>query len=104
MFTYQNRIAAKLLCESLKQQSSVKIIIGGQGLTDGGILGAQGFAKQLIADGLADYYIKSEGERAIVELLKGNFNYPGINSDTFEQIVDLDALPIPDYSDYELEN
>ena len=102
VFTYQNRIAAKLLCESLKQQSSVKIIIGGQGLTDGGILGAQGFAKQLIADGLADYYIKSEGERAIVELLKGNFNYPGINSDTFEQIVDLDALPIPDYSDYEL--
>jgi len=103
VFTYQNRIATKMLCELIKQKSSIKIILGGQGLTDGGILGAQGFAKELISKGLADYYIKSEGEYALVELLKGNLSYPGINIDTFEQIRDLDTLPIPDYSDYKLE-
>jgi radical SAM superfamily enzyme YgiQ (UPF0313 family) len=102
VFTYQNRIATRMLCDCVKQKSSIKIILGGQGLTDGGILGAQGFAKELISHGLADFYIKSEGERALIELLKGNLDYPGINSDTFEQINDLDTLPIPDYSDYDL--
>ena len=102
VFTYQNRIATRLLCEYIKQKSPMKIILGGQGLTDGGILGAQGFAKELMNNGLIDFYVKSEGEQSLVELLKGNLNYPGINSDTFEQITDLDSLPIPDYSDYEM--
>jgi radical SAM superfamily enzyme YgiQ (UPF0313 family) len=102
VFTYQNRIATRLLCEYIKQKSSMKIILGGQGLTDGGILGAQGFAKELMNNGLIDFYVKSEGERSLIELLKGNLNYPGINTDTFDQITDLDSLPIPDYSDYEM--
>lgn len=103
VFTYQNRVATKLLCECIKQNSAISIVLGGQGLTDGGILGSQGFAKELILEGLADYYIKSEGEVALVELIKGNLTYLGINSDTFEQIQQLDNLPIPDYSDYYFE-
>ena len=101
VFTYQNRIATKLFCEELKKISDIKIVLGGQGITDGGILGSQGFSKELLSNGLIDYYIKSEGERSLVELLKSNFTAPGINSDTFEQITDLDSLPIPDYSDYD---
>jgi radical SAM superfamily enzyme YgiQ (UPF0313 family) len=103
VFTYQNRTATEILCRYLKQKSSIKIILGGQGLTDGGILGPQGFAKKLIEQGLAEYYIKSEGEHSLVELLKGNLQYPGINNDNFEQIRELDTLPVPDYSDYELD-
>ena len=102
VFTYQNRIATKLFCEELRKRSSIKIILGGQGLTDGGILGSQGFAKDLQNQGIIDYYIKSEGERSLVELLKSNFEAPGINSDSFDQIKNLDDYPIPDYSDYNL--
>lgn len=103
VFTYQNRVATRLFCQALRRNSNAKIILGGQGLTDGGILGAQGFAKELINLGLADYYIKSEGEKSLVELLKGNLSYNGINTDTFFQIDDLDSLPFPDYSDYQFE-
>lgn len=103
VFTYQNRVATRLFCQSLREKTNAKIVLGGQGLTDGGILGPLGFAKELVAAGLADYYIKSEGERSLVELLKGNTTYNGINSDTFTQINDLDSLPIPDYSDYQFE-
>lgn len=103
VFTYQNRIATKMLCEHLRKHSNIKIILGGQGLTDGGILGPQGFAKELILNSLADYYIKSEGELSLVELLKGNFDYPGINKDDFKQIDDLDSIPFPNYDDYNFE-
>lgn len=103
VFTYQNKVAAKLFCQDLKKNSNIKIILGGQGLGDGGILGPQGFAKELYKLNLIDYYVKSEGENAIVEILKGNYQYPGINSDTFQQIENLDLLPIPDYSDYNLD-
>jgi|688.fasta_scaffold284596_2 hypothetical protein len=103
VFTYQNRIATRMLCEYLRKHSDIKIILGGQGLTDGGILGPQGFAKELILTSLADYYIKSEGENSLVELLKGNLDYPGINKDDFKQIDDLDSIPFPNYDDYNFE-
>lgn len=103
VFTYQNKVATKLFCQEIKKNSDIKIVLGGQGLSDGGILGPQGFAKQLLNLGLIDFYIKSEGENALVELLKGNYSYPGINSDSFQQIDNLDSLPIPDYSDYHLD-
>ena len=103
VFTYQNRIATELLCKHLKKNSNIKIVLGGQGLSDGGILGMQGFASNMLDQNLADFYIKSEGENSLVELLKGNFSYNGINSDTFTQIENLDSLPLPDYSDYEFD-
>ena len=44
-------------------------------------------------------YIVGEGEYALVEFLKGNYNYPGINGLEPKQIDDLNSLPAPDYSD-----
>lgn len=104
VFTYQNRVATKLLCNSIRRLSNIKIILGGQGLSDGGILGATGFGKQMFDENLADFWIRSEGEVSLVELLKNNIEYPGINSDTFKQIDDLDSLPFPNYDDYALES
>jgi radical SAM superfamily enzyme YgiQ (UPF0313 family) len=103
VFTYQNRIATKLFCEHIRRLSSVKIILGGQGLSDGGIQGQSGFGKQLYNENLVDFWIRSEGEVSLVELLKNNTNYAGINSDHFEQIDDLDSVPFPNYDDYELD-
>jgi radical SAM superfamily enzyme YgiQ (UPF0313 family) len=102
VFTYQNRIATKLFCQQIRKLSDVKIILGGQGLSDGGILGASGFGKQMYNEKLADFWIRSEGEISLVELLKNNLDYPGINSDTFKQIDDLDSIAFPNYDDYEL--
>ena len=103
VFTYQNRIATELFCESLRKFSkTVKIILGGQGLSDGGIQGKSGFGKKLYDKGLADFWIRSEGEISLVELLKNNTQFPGINSDSFQQVDNLDLLPFPDYSDYDL--
>lgn len=49
----------------------------------------------------ADYTIYGEAEESLVELLKGNEKFPGINTKMFKQLQDLDAYPYPDYSDVE---
>jgi len=102
VFTYQNRIATTLFCKAIRKYSSAKIILGGQGLSSGSILEHGSFGQLTVESGLADFWIRSEGEFSLVELLKNNITYPGINSDTFQQIDDLDLIPFPNYDDYEL--
>jgi radical SAM superfamily enzyme YgiQ (UPF0313 family) len=104
VFTYQNRVATKLFCQHIRRLSDVKIILGGQGLSDGGILGVSGFGKQMYDEKLTDFWIRSEGEISLVQLLKNNIEYPGINSDTFKQIDDLNSIPFPNYDDYDLKS
>ena len=45
------------------------------------------------------HFINGEGEYALIELLKGNTDYPGIDGRAPEQILDLDNFPAPDYSE-----
>lgn len=44
-------------------------------------------------------YIVGEGEIALLEYMKGNLDYPGINGKPPTQINDITILPPPDYSD-----
>jgi radical SAM superfamily enzyme YgiQ (UPF0313 family) len=48
---------------------------------------------------LCDYYILGDGEFTIVELLKQNYNATGINSNTFAQVNNFDAVMMPNYDD-----
>lgn len=70
-----------------------KILLGGHGLTIEFLESAGPYI---------DAYIQGEGELALRELLLGNFDYPGINSNG-KQIDDLDQLGYSDYSDYNLD-
>jgi len=103
VFTYQNRISTEIFCAAIRKHlPNAKIVIGGQGIADGGIEGESGFAVRLMHQKLIDFWIRSEGERSLVELLNGNTVYPGINSNTFQQINDLNSIPFPNYDDYDL--
>lgn len=102
VFTYQNRVATRMFCQAIRARSTARIVLGGQGLADGGIQGVISFGQQLIDQGLADFYIRSEGEISLVALLQGNIDHPGINSNNFQQLDDLDSLPFPNYDDYDL--
>lgn len=44
-------------------------------------------------------YIVGDGEIALLEYLRGNKFYPGINGREPEEVVDLNVLPAPDYND-----
>lgn len=49
--------------------------------------------------GFLDHYICGDGEFSLVELLKGNLSYPGIDSQKSSQVVDLDQIQVPNYDD-----
>lgn len=49
--------------------------------------------------GYLDYFINGDGEFTIIELLKGNTEHKGINSPHPTQVLNLDSVLIPDYSD-----
>jgi anaerobic magnesium-protoporphyrin IX monomethyl ester cyclase len=78
--------------ELLKERKpTIKVVIGGSQ--------APRSRHAFLKNGLIDACISGEGELAIVELLRGNWDYPGINDQPPVQINDLDALPFPSYDD-----
>lgn len=89
----------------------VKIVIGGYCMVTPAVhhgdhvLATQEYPEKLGAfirgKGLCDYFVVGEGEVALVELMRGNVNHPGINNYVPRQIDDLDALPVPDYHDFD---
>jgi len=100
VFSQNSQKSSHILCKAIRDvMPKAKIILGGTGLgvTMGG---KKVFGSKLIEQGLADYFIDGEGEIALIELLKGNEDYPGINSTVYKQIDKLDELNFPDYNDY----
>lgn len=96
VFTYNSLPITKFLCLFLRQSlPNIKIILGGQGLSNSiNHQDSWGFtAKELK---LCDHWVKSEGEFALIEILKQQDPKDG----NWQQIIELDELPFPDYSDY----
>jgi len=86
-----------------KLAPETKIIIGGPGCLPT-IAGSDAWVKQMFALGIIDYHIRGDAEIALRELLIGNFEYPGINSNSWQEMTreELEALPFADFSDYDL--
>jgi hypothetical protein len=71
----------------------IKIVWGGTNVQHAG------FFKPL-GDGLIDAFIKGDAERSIIELLKGNLDYKGINKiDSIDEIIPYDLSLPPNYDD-----
>ena len=98
---YQCQTSCKWLCFRLKQRyPDLKIVIGGTGITGQLVSTDQSYCKHLQSLGLIDHYIHGDGDRSLVELLKGNLAYPGIDSLHWQELEDLNNLAYPDYDDY----
>jgi len=99
VFTFECQRATKEICKRLKTCYTGKIIIGGAGLSTTGIATQiNDFGNALKDEGLVDYYVRGEGEYALVDILKQNTG-AGINNDSYVQIDDLNALAFPNYDD-----
>lgn len=100
LLTYLSQHSCRWLCFLIKQRNpNVKIVIGGAGCFSS-LKGIDTFSSQLKRTGLVDYFINGDGEYSLVELIKDNHTYPGINSMAWKEIEQLDQIPFPDYSDY----
>jgi radical SAM superfamily enzyme YgiQ (UPF0313 family) len=100
LFSFQSQVFTAWLCAVLRQRApGLKIVIGGPGLQTlkNSLFKFPDRIKQL---GLIDDYITGDAETSLVEYVRGNLSYPGINSTAWKPNVDFDKLPIPDYADY----
>lgn len=93
---YSQAVAIKLSEIIRQEMPNVKMVWGGTQVTNK--------TKQIKDAGLCDYYILGDGEFPIVELLKNNLNFPGINGEEFFQVEDFDTVMFPNYDDIEWEN
>jgi radical SAM superfamily enzyme YgiQ (UPF0313 family) len=101
VFTYQNRKATEILCFCIRRiLPDTKIILGGQGLLDGGINGTRDWINRLDHLNLIDHWVVSDGEQSILDILN-NKAEKEVKVSNFLQNERLDDLPFPDYSDYD---
>jgi radical SAM superfamily enzyme YgiQ (UPF0313 family) len=102
LFAFTSQTFTAWLCAVLRQRApDIKIVIGGPGLEtlENSLFKFPDRVKKL---GLIDDYITGDAETALVEYVRGNLSYPGINSYSWKPNADFNKLPIPDYSDYRL--
>jgi len=112
VFSRMSVMSAWYVCQKLRNQLSTKIVIGGAGAyawpgslpaMNSENLAAATFAEYALQTKVIDWYVQGDGELALMQLLQGNHDYPGINGQTPAQIDDLGALPHPDYQGIEPE-
>ena len=105
LLSYACQQSAKWIAWFLKKYDpSVKIIFGGAGCLPA-FTGPSVYINQLRDAGLVDYHIRGDGEHSLYELLTGNENYEGIDTDVWKELSndELRKLPIPNYDDYNLD-
>lgn len=101
LLIYSCQIFTRWLCAELRQLCpDARIVIGGTGIKNHIASGEADFYHQAKDLGLIDDYIVGDGDVSLIEYMKGNYSYPGINSDNWEKIPNMNELPIPDFSDY----
>ena len=101
LLTQDSQFFTVWLCYHLKTLNpDLKIVIGGSGIKNFIAESTIEFAKLLNAKQYIDDYINGDGEYSIIEYLRNNLSYPGINSVTWKPITDLNMLPYPDFTDY----
>ena len=101
VFTFECQRATEELLKKLRPLWSGKVIVGGAGLSTTGIASEKNdFGTRLKDIGLVDFFVRGEGESALVNILKNNIKLiAGLNNDDYEQITDLDSIAFPNYDD-----
>ena len=107
IFSRWSTIPCYELLKILRKRVKCKIFVGGHGIDSwAGSLPSRGDTKKyetiatLLKDkDLIDHYITGEGEDAMVELLSGHNEYPGVDGRMPIQVRSLDNIPAPLYKD-----
>jgi hypothetical protein len=89
--------------KKLRPATTAKIVCGGMGVSSVSLTDLNAcFGQVLLDKKLIDCYIAGEGETALIDYLNG-LTGPGINNNNPEQTADLDSLPFPNYSYFDLD-
>lgn len=101
VFTFECQRATEELLARLRPLWKGKVIVGGAGLSSTGIASeVNDFGNRLKDLNLIDFFVRGEGEYALLNILANNKNLiAGVNNDNYKQIENLDEIAFPNYSD-----
>ena len=102
LFSANSQVFTMWLCAMFRHRTpEVEIIIGGPGLQtlENTLFKFPNRVKQL---GLIDGFITGDAEQSLIEYVRGNKDFPGINSFDWRPVENFEQSAIPDYSDYRL--
>ena len=91
VFTYKSKFPAIELIKLIKARNPTQqIVVGGAGIYSD---------LELLRNAGADHWVIGDAEESIVELLKGNMSFKGIDNMHPYQTEDLDTVLMPNYDD-----
>ena len=102
LLTWTCQQSSEILARCLRQKNpAVKIIIGGPGIIQGFNVDSV-YGRNLLNQGIIDFYVHGDAEISLVQLLQGNTDYPGINNPNWRRLnnKEINSVPIPNYDDY----
>ena len=105
IFTWQCQKCAVDFLNILRYKTTAMIVIGGQGMVKSENTSFNElpyFAIGLKDEGLIDHFIQGEAEKALPELINGNFNFQGIDSEQFAPRSPMEDVPFMDFSDHDI--
>lgn len=102
LFSANCQVFTMWLCAMFRHRTpEVEIIIGGPGLQtlENNLFKFPDRVKRL---GLIDGFITGDAEQSLVEYVRGNKEFPGINSFAWRPVENFEQSAIPNYADYRL--
>lgn len=105
VFSFTTHYFAKKFLKMIRYCPAT-IVIGGQGVYVPELsrqeLDRNFFGQTMLDQNLIDYYIVGEGEEVLDKFLKGQRNLSGVNNSNKNQIMNINTVPWPDYSFFDL--
>jgi hypothetical protein len=105
VFSWQAQKFTEYFLTRLRNGSTVEVIIGGQGLIkeeNGSFSTKPTFAHYLKEKNLIDHWIRGEAETTIPEIIKGNYDVQGIDTDTLAERSEVKEHPYMDFDDFDI--
>jgi len=102
MLAYSCQILTRWICAGIRyRKPNARIVLGGSGIKNFVAENHVNYCTTLQKLGLIDDFISGDGEVSLIEYLKGNHDYIGINTVDWQNIPDLNNNPYPNYDDYD---
>ena len=105
VFSWQAQRFTEEFLTRFRPRCNIDVIVGGQGLIreeNGSYSTRPEFAHYLKSKGLIDHWIRGEAETTIPEIIKGNYNVPGIDTDTLAIRSLVQEHNYMDFSDFNI--
>jgi len=105
VFSWQAQRFVEEFLIKFRQQSSIEVIVGGQGLIreeNGSYSTRPEFAHYLKNNSLIDHWIRGEAETTIPEIIKGNYLAPGIDTDFLATRSNVNDHVYMDFTDFDI--